>query len=120
MKEAKRFRYPVLFFHGDEDVLTQATNTQEFFQKCNSSDKTFKLIQGAHHELANELNRYEYFNMIYEWMVPRMTEEVGSIGNLKIGDPGLPQPSRYGKYVVGIILLASIGLFIRHKLQRNK
>jgi len=54
LSRAIEIRIPVIFMHGEEDLLTSPTGSQEMFDNVGSLDKTLKLYPGLYHEIFNE------------------------------------------------------------------
>ncbi|HEY3315436.1 MAG TPA: alpha/beta hydrolase, partial [Bacillota bacterium] len=50
-KGARHFDRPILLIQGTADVLTDASATEYFYQRCGSKDKSLKLYNGFFHEL---------------------------------------------------------------------
>uniref|UniRef100_A0A0G4HJ30 Serine aminopeptidase S33 domain-containing protein n=1 Tax=Chromera velia CCMP2878 TaxID=1169474 RepID=A0A0G4HJ30_9ALVE len=71
MARAGEFKYPCLIFHGDKDLLTCPTGSEEFYENISSSDKTLKIFEGAFHEVHNDLCRLEMFDLVSKWMTAR-------------------------------------------------
>ena len=70
--QLRRFDYPVLILHGEEDKITEPEASQMLFQQAASRDKTFKTYPGAYHELLHELNKEEVMADILAWMEARL------------------------------------------------
>jgi alpha-beta hydrolase superfamily lysophospholipase len=54
LSRAAEIRIPVIFMHGEEDLLTSPSGSQEMFDNVGSADKTLKLYPGLYHEIFNE------------------------------------------------------------------
>ena len=54
LSRAAEIRIPVIFMHGEEDLLTSPSGSQEMFANIGSADKTLKLYPGLYHEIFNE------------------------------------------------------------------
>jgi alpha-beta hydrolase superfamily lysophospholipase len=61
------FDYPVLIMHGGADKITNIKGSKEFYEKAASRDKTFKIWDGAYHEIFNETNRAEVIAFMTNW-----------------------------------------------------
>ncbi|MCS5489986.1 alpha/beta hydrolase [Algoriphagus limi] len=70
--QASLFDFPFLVMHGTADRLTNPKGSQILFEKSPSSDKTLRMLQGAYHELLNDLDREEVLREILEWVKERM------------------------------------------------
>jgi alpha-beta hydrolase superfamily lysophospholipase len=54
LSRAAEIHIPVFFMHGEEDLLTSPSGSQEMFANVGSADKTLKLYPGLYHEIFNE------------------------------------------------------------------
>lgn len=54
LSRAAEIRIPVIFMHGEEDLLTSPSGSQEMYANVSSVDKTLKLYPGLYHEIFNE------------------------------------------------------------------
>ncbi len=54
LSRAADIHIPVIFMHGEEDLLTSPSGSQEMFANIGSGDKTLKLYPGLYHEIFNE------------------------------------------------------------------
>ena len=57
--ESDRLTLPVLFCHGTADPYVDHRVSQAAVEAMPSTDKTFRVYEGARHELVNEINRDE-------------------------------------------------------------
>jgi lysophospholipase len=62
---------PLLIMHGTADALTQPENSQRFYDRVASPDKTLKLYDGLYHEILNEPERDLVIADIAAWMDAR-------------------------------------------------
>jgi lysophospholipase len=62
---------PLLIMHGTADALTQPENSQRFYERVGSTDKTVKLYEGLYHEILNEPERDQVIADIAAWMDAR-------------------------------------------------
>jgi alpha-beta hydrolase superfamily lysophospholipase len=53
LSRAADIRIPIIFMHGEEDLLTSPSGSQEMFANVSSEDKTLKLYPGLYHEIFN-------------------------------------------------------------------
>lgn len=58
---------PVLIYHGTADQLTSPAATKEFARTING-DVTFKLFDNSYHEIHNDLNKDELFELMIQWL----------------------------------------------------
>ena len=74
MEHANELHLPLLLFHGTEDRLTSFEASKEFAQKAGDY-VTFRLYQGAFHEIHNDLCKQELFEMMINWLDSRIGNE---------------------------------------------
>jgi len=55
-KRLDEFAHPFLLFHGTDDKIADIQGSRSFYQKSKAADKTYKEIEGAYHELHNEVS----------------------------------------------------------------
>lgn len=67
LKHAGEFTLPLLIYHGTGDQLTSYKATEAFANKVNN-DVTFKLFEGAFHEIHNDLDQKELFELMKSWI----------------------------------------------------
>jgi len=67
LEHADEIHLPTLIFHGSADRLTSADATKEFAKKLNNG-VTLKIFEGAYHEIHNDLDRFELFNLVKNWL----------------------------------------------------
>ncbi len=66
------FNWPVLILHGTADRLTEPEGSQLFYDQISSKDKTLRLFQGWYHELLNEPEKEQVFELIKDWISSRI------------------------------------------------
>lgn len=54
LSRASDIHVPVIFMHGEQDLLTSPSGSKEMFAGVSSEDKTLKLYPGLYHEIFNE------------------------------------------------------------------
>ncbi|KAJ3366853.1 hypothetical protein HDU91_001735 [Kappamyces sp. JEL0680] len=59
MAQAPSYKLPFLIAHGSEDNVTDPATSKAFFDACASADKSYHLVEGAFHEIHNELPQYK-------------------------------------------------------------
>lgn len=68
-------RVPILILHGSDDALTSPAGSERFVASVKKTsglaDAEFRLIQGAQHEILNELDGSERIAEITEWFLAR-------------------------------------------------
>eukprot|EP00916_Digyalum_oweni_P005146 GHVL01009098.1.p1 GENE.GHVL01009098.1~~GHVL01009098.1.p1 ORF type:complete len:391 (+),score=32.36 GHVL01009098.1:245-1417(+) len=69
---AQEFKFPVLLFHGGYDKLTDPKATEWFHSLCSSEDKTLKIFPHSFHEVHQDINKQEMYDLCLEWMLQRI------------------------------------------------
>lgn len=119
-KSANRIKHPVIFFHGDADILTHASATEKIFKMVSSSDKTFKIVPGAYHEPHHDIMRDSYIPQLLTWANQRLKSlPFGKVYNFKAGLPGLPSARTWPKVLFYLLILAYILIAIKVKPRLN-
>ena len=54
LARASEISLPIMFMHGEADILTSPSGSAEMFGKVGSTDKTLKTYPGLYHEIFNE------------------------------------------------------------------
>ena len=54
LSRASDVQIPIMLMHGEKDVLTAPSGSQEFFDNVSSDDKALKIYPGLFHEIFNE------------------------------------------------------------------
>lgn len=68
LANASKLRLPLLIFHGTGDLLTSYTASKEFVDNTSKEDVTLKLFDGAYHEIHNDLNQKDLFDLVTRWL----------------------------------------------------
>lgn len=72
LAEAGRITLPLGVFAGGNDPIADVKMAQAFHDRAGSRDKSFKVYEGALHEVLNETNRDEVFRDIAGWIEKRI------------------------------------------------
>lgn len=107
LANASKLRCPMLFMHGDKDVLTAIRGTEEVYQQCGSADKTLKVYPGGYHELHHDLDKDQFFTEVIEWLRGKVptARVIGSVGRLR----SVPdQQSSRRNWKLWVLVLAGI------------
>jgi alpha-beta hydrolase superfamily lysophospholipase len=75
LAEAGRLRLPLLLLHGEDDPITCARTTAEFYARAGSADKTLRTYPGVRHEIHNDLGREQVLAEVADWLVARLPAE---------------------------------------------
>jgi acylglycerol lipase len=67
LRNKHKFNLPLLLMHGSSDMITPWKSSAGF-AKYTSSNTTFKLWEGAYHELHNEFDKEKFFAYILNWI----------------------------------------------------
>jgi len=67
---AKEIKPPLLIMHGTADKLTYLSGSEDFARLAGekNNDVTLKLWDGLYHELHNEPEKEDVFNVMIEWL----------------------------------------------------
>jgi len=68
LSRASEIRIPVIFLHGEKDVLTAPSGSQEMFNNVSSDDKTLKIYPGLFHEIFNEPEKETVLSEMSAWL----------------------------------------------------
>lgn len=114
---AHLFKHPVMFIHGDNDVITLCSATMEFYKRCGSAIKTMKVFKGGYHELHHDLDKEEMFRDMIAWLDSNLSTAVpvGNIPTLKIGVPGLKARPDNMKWILIIIAVVYLVGVVKYK-----
>lgn len=63
---------PLLILHGTEDKAATASESQLFYDRVGSTDKTLKLHDGHFHDLLNDLGKETVLADITAWIEARL------------------------------------------------
>jgi alpha-beta hydrolase superfamily lysophospholipase len=59
---------PILLMQGNADRIVDPAATRKFAKTVKKADITFQLWEGGYHEMHNEPNRDEVFNVMLHWL----------------------------------------------------
>ena len=68
LSRAGEIRIPVIFLHGEKDVLTAPSGSREMFNNVSSDDKTLKIYPGLFHEIFNEPEKDTVLSEMSAWL----------------------------------------------------
>lgn len=70
IENTDKLNLPVFIQHGTGDNITSHKASKEFYEKAKTQKKDieFKEWPGLYHELHNEVDKDEIFEMIYQWL----------------------------------------------------
>jgi alpha-beta hydrolase superfamily lysophospholipase len=68
-------RAPLIIFHGSHDRVVKLEGSFNLVQASPSSDKTFHILPGGYHEPHNDLDKQTYFQLLGQWLLPRIAEK---------------------------------------------
>ena len=118
MKYANRIKHPIVFFHGDADILTSPEATEKVFKVVKSDDKQLVIIPDAYHEPHHDLDRDNTISEMVQWAYFRINDsKLGVIKGLTIGEPGL-EKSSYRCWI--ILALAILGYIVAGQYFKRK
>jgi len=69
---AERLRTAMLLSYGSEDNLVPRAPLERYFAAAGAQDKTFRVFDGAFHELHNDSIRDEVYSLYYKWILERV------------------------------------------------
>ena len=75
-KEAEsslKFPLPLLYIYGNKDKIAGPKTSQEMATTLLQKDKTIICRENEQHEVLNEINRVELYNIIGNWLIERST-----------------------------------------------
>lgn len=78
ISHAHNYTTPLLIMQGTEDEVIGPEGTRIFFDHCSSADKTFLGFNGMYHEILNEPEKEQVWNLIVEWMKERLALKDGA------------------------------------------
>jgi acylglycerol lipase len=64
---------PTLVIHGTSDKATMPGGSQRFIDRISSADKTLALIDGAYHNLLDDLDRDKVVSLILNWLAAHLS-----------------------------------------------
>lgn len=62
---------PSLAIHGTSDKATMPAGSKRFIDRISSADKTLELIDGAYHNLLDDIDRDRVVSLILNWLAER-------------------------------------------------
>lgn len=65
-------KIPALIMHGASDRLIHPNSAQMVFDGISSTDKTLKIWEGLYHEIMNEPEQEQVFQMMEAWIAKRV------------------------------------------------
>ncbi len=65
------FTYPVLILHGEKDKLTDPAGSAQLAQEASSTDLTHQVLPGLFHEILNEPEKEEVYEIVRGWLDQR-------------------------------------------------
>jgi alpha-beta hydrolase superfamily lysophospholipase len=68
LSRASEIRIPLILLHGEKDVLTAPSGSQEMFDNVSSDDKTLKIYRGLFHEIFNEPEKETVLLEMSAWL----------------------------------------------------
>jgi alpha-beta hydrolase superfamily lysophospholipase len=68
LRYADKLTMPLLLLHGAADRLTDPAGTQECHARAGTTDKTFTVYEGLHHEIHNEPEKERVLADIVKWL----------------------------------------------------
>ena len=68
LASASEIKLPMIFMHGEADVLTAPSGSEEMFKKVSSPDKTLKIYPGLFHEIFNEPEKETVLADMSSWL----------------------------------------------------
>ena len=114
VSQSSRIKHPVVFFHGDSDILTDPITTEKVFKLCGSSDKQLVLIPGAYHEAFHDLERDSVIKDMFEWVNCRVgTLSFGKVTKFNAGLPGMPKDgiSKWKVFLAIVLVVYFVGIW---------
>lgn len=74
-QRASAITLPTLILHGSADPIADVAGAQAFYEVLGSQDKTLKIIDGAYHELLNDLDKAQVSALILAWLQAHIAAE---------------------------------------------
>ncbi|MCD6484464.1 MAG: lysophospholipase [Candidatus Odinarchaeota archaeon] len=68
LKNAVKFKVPLLALAGEEDRLVDISGVKEFYESAASEDKKLVIYPGMYHEIFNEIEKEKVFNDVLDWL----------------------------------------------------
>jgi len=111
--QVSKLKCPVLFMHGDKDVITSHRATEEVYQKCGSADKTLSIYPGGYHELHHDYEKEKWLKEVQGWLDSKTptARPVGSVGKLRVAELVQGQ-GRWKVWVAVVALVYVLGVIL--------
>ena len=111
--QVSKLKCPVLFMHGDKDVITSHRATEELYQKCGSADKTLSIYPGGYHELHHDSEKEKWLKEVQGWLDSKTptARPVGSVGKLRVAEMVQGQ-GRWKVWVAVVALVYVLGVLL--------
>ncbi len=74
LADAEAIQLPCLVMHGGDDKIADPQVTERLFDKLSSQDKELKLFAGLRHEIFNEVERQDVFDVMSKWLEDRLLQ----------------------------------------------
>ncbi|MDY0277958.1 MAG: alpha/beta hydrolase [Acholeplasma sp.] len=71
-KNIDAFQTPVLYLHGTDDKIVDASASKEMYRKLRNVDKEIKIYEGEFHEMLNDYNRETVLEDVKRWLKKRV------------------------------------------------
>lgn len=69
INEVKALKKPILFIHGDRDVFIKHDETRYLYELCNSNEKEYLKVEGAHHLTNLTILKQQYIRKVSDFLV---------------------------------------------------
>jgi len=67
-EHASRISIPILCLHGSEDKLADPAGSQIIYERAGSTDKAIQIFDGLYHEIFNEYQKEDIYQMVGDWL----------------------------------------------------
>ena len=74
VENAGEISLPCLVMHGADDKIADPAVTEKLFAGLSSKDKELKLFAGLRHEIFNEIERQDVFDLMTTWLNHRLLQ----------------------------------------------
>jgi alpha-beta hydrolase superfamily lysophospholipase len=64
---AKEITLPIMFMHGESDVIAPISGSRIMYERVRSADKTLHTYPNMQHEIMNEVDRNKVLQTIVDW-----------------------------------------------------
>ncbi|EIE25551.1 alpha/beta-hydrolase [Coccomyxa subellipsoidea C-169] len=71
LKEMPSYTFPFIVFHGADDTLTDPDGSRTLYERSQTKDKTFRLIEKRWHVLLKEPGNAEILQEVIAWLKAR-------------------------------------------------